>query len=814
MTKQKMPVKKMLRPERCLPHAGLRLLSLGLLMASLPGLVQAFSSLSEDELAGVSAQDGLVYELTNPSEISAAEYKLTMTDSAGHAGGIRAAPLRMTPDGNSQLRANIELDVGALAGLPVISIVQQLDRFRLGGATNTTGWQSGLAGDVVRSFGEWALVTDVDFSLSGGPLLGTASNLRLALHDASLFYRQYSDPSNNKNATLTLNNIDFLWETLGGSVSVDSTGLRLAGTTTFRISLDAYYKNHIDQNMTAITANDRPGIRYSWGGTLYDSLLYARAGGVWNTAANQATNVAFNTAGTAMVNMPTGQTQGINLGMRWNYRDPAAPATPGNFLWGIGHITGDQEYLEFGDWKNLEQASGPVTGRYGFDIPLLVYDALSSGSASNAGGSLCWGNTMSGASCSVGGGSLLSHTAGTISGYTADVNRNNGALFMTLLRNGNLLSYSNRVRVMLDPSNPVPQDTAAFGGNADGSGYSWALVATLANINSNIYFYPGGSEAASGSGSRNFGAMGDLLFMSQSFGDWAPSTGTCATNPSHTSCNTTRWSQGTHLMVADTEAQMGIGILGASLLLAADDLRLWLRDTTSSTSVGNMTGGIDLFSPRVRYNLKGLFGGARLPNGHDLIRVANIDMNLEGLLNFRISPSPSNVQPGKTAESNDFLAYSGAMRLRCGSPTPFGCDGNAFADAGGSLTASGAGSYIHIEEPGKPGVYLAFDDLSGDLAISEGVLQLRSATDTDADAAPNSSAKFSTARADLSLSNKVLIGASAASRLTDGVTGAGVGVGGPAGRALTGNLRFGGNDIMSIAIPAASAYYSLTIRAQ
>lgn len=181
------------------------------------------------------------------------------------------------------------------------------------------------------------------------------------------------------------------------------------------------------------------------------------------------------------------------------------------------------------------------------------------------------------------------------------------------------------------------------------------------------------------------------------------------------------------------------------------------------------------------------------------------------------------MEAGKATDSNDYLAYSGAIRLRCGTTTSFGCAGNAFADSTGSTTAATKlvnsvlvqqGSYIRIEEPGKEGVALQFDDLSGDIAITEGVLQLRAASNDNTNAAPNSGNKFSTDRADLTIANKVLMGASAGTRLTEGVAGAGVGAGGAAGRPLTGNIRFSGNDIMSMAIPAASAFYSLTIRAQ
>lgn len=823
----------------CLPPT---LLTLALAGVVIPGFAMsagpALSELSEEELSYVSGQDGLTYDITAP-QIRAVEYTVT-TDAGVNAGGILAETLRMAhpdcappattpPCGNMNASWTLDAATGT-DGRPAISIIGQMDRIRLGGDPGK-GWISrlqvdpGNIGDADRTFGEWALVTDTTFRLVGQPLLsGGKADLFLQYTDGTLFWRQNPD-----HATLAVDKINFLWKTDQGDVHLDNEGLRLAATETeFRIRFDAFFKSatlpDIVNDMTNVTADYRPGIRYSWGGTLHDSLFYLRPGGIWNTASNQATNVTFDNAG-LLVNKPAGMSSGVNLGMRWNYRANGS-STPGDFLWSIGHITGDQEALEFGDWRNLEQATGAVPNRYGYDIPLLVYDALSAGSATNAGGSLCWGNTMTGAACGSGGGSLLTLRAGTVAGYTSEVNRSGGALFMQAIRNGNLLAWSNRVRVKhIDTlGNTVYEDTSGFGGNNDGTGYSWGLVSTLANINANVYFYPGGSET-SGVGNRQQGAMGDVLFMSQSFGDWKTNntglSGTCNPTTGAGCENTERWSKGSHFLIADTAAQMGIGILGGSVLFAADDIRLWLRDTTANTSPGNTTGGIDLFSPRVRYNLKGLFGGARLPRGHDLIRVANADMNLEGLLSFRISPSPTNKQSGKSDESNDYLAFSAAVRLRCGSITPFGCNANSgwagdnvYADSTGSLTASGQGSYFALEEPGKPGVDLRLADLQGDLAYTEGVLQMRAAADTNADTAPGVGNKFSSTRADLSLGSKILYGASAAPRLMDGVTGASLGEGGPAGRPVTSNIRFGGNDILSMAIPAGSAYYSLTLRAQ
>ncbi len=785
------------RPPRVTVRMGI---ALACITALLPGAASAMLALSEHELATVNGQDGIEININSPA-IPITQLQLS-SDSGATAGGFQADGFRLAPTGISgdptAITGYWTLDAGANSQttVPAIGLVGHMDRARVGGAGNN-GYDARMIGsgaDVTRSFGQWALVSDIDFRVVGQPFYGNPSTtaLYLALNDATLFYRQNAYP----NANIALDNFNFVWDMPAGTIDTDNDGLRIAGDATFRADFDLTYKYNADQNLTTITANDRPLARVGWGGVLYDSLLYLRGGGIWNTAVDAGTNVAFNTAGTAMVSMPTtGRTEGINVGMRWNYRSPSTPLVAGNFRWSIGHVTGDREYLEFSDWRNLEQATGPVANRYGFDFPLLAIDTLSAGSATNAGGSLCWGNTMTGAACSVGGGTLLSMQAGTVTGYSATVNRTGGAAAVHLIRNGNLFAWSHSVQIYRFPVGDATP-TLEVNNNT-------ALVYTLANINSNLYFYPGGSESDSAGGSRDQGVLVDVLFMTQSFGTWqnnyepGPYT------------DTTRWSHGSHFMLADTDAEMGIGLLGSSFLFAADDMRIWLKNTTAGqTSPANWDGGIDLFSPRTRTHMISLFSGARLPGGHDLIRGLYVDFNFEGLWNFRLSPPPT-----RTSEVQDFLAYSAAIRFRCGTTTPLGCSGNAFADAAGSTIASGQGSYMSLAEPGSPAADLRVGDMSGDIAWTEGTLQVRSVNDTSADNAPNSPADVP-GKPEVVIANKILVGASAAARMTDASLGAGLGAGGAAGRTLTANVYFAGSRVLSWAIPAASVYASFSILPQ
>lgn len=746
----------------------------GVLVLSGPACCLALELLSEDELSGVSGMSGLSTSLATPGiTVSSASLK---SDSGALAGGIEARGLTLYPYGAPTLTGTYQIDVGSTATTPGIALSAHLNSFRLGGSysgvptSGDTGFGLGLPADPARRFGAWTLVSNLDFSLAGQPFFGAPSSttaLNFSLGNAVLLYQQDWYYHSN----ITLNNLDFSWSMPAATVDADVGGLRIAGDATFHLGFDLLYKFNPDQNMTTVTANDRPLLNLDWSGTLYDSLVYVRAGGVWDTATDAGTSVAFNSAGTSLVNMPAGASGGINLGLRWNYRSSAGAS---NFTWRLGHAAVDREYLAFGDWRNLESATGPVAGRYGFDMPLVVLDALNAGAATNAGGSLCWGNTMTAAACSSGGGSLLSLLAGTVEGYPAEVNRSGAPLMMQLIRNGNLLAWSNSVLV------------GSFGNPSLNASYNWGLIYTLANINSNIYFYPGGSESDVAGGSRNNGILADVLFMSQSPNvAWAPDNST----------NTNRWTYGSHFMIADTAAGQGIGLLGASFLLAADDTRIWLKNTwAGQASPSNWDGGIDIFSPRTRAELKGLFGGARLPGGWDLVKAANVDLNFEGLWNFRLSPGP--------AGTDDVLAYSAAIRFRCGNSSNPGCANNAFANSTGSAFASGNGSYISIEEPDRAGVDLRFADMSGDVAWAQGTMQLREADQTG------------TGKSDLTLSNKLLVGASAAARMNDAAAGAGLGAGGPAGRYFTSNVQFSGNTMLGWAIPAASMYASFTLRPQ
>lgn len=340
---------------------------------------------------------------------------------------------------------------------------------------------------------------------------------------------------------------------------------------------------------------------------------------------------------------------------------------------------------------------------------------------------------------------MLGFDTGLINSYSNQVNRTDGGALMAAIRDGNLLAYSNQVTVS---SNNMAPET-----------YDWGLIYTLANIDANIAMYPGGSPSHVTADSENQGFIIDFLLMSQTL-DNAGNQGS-------------NWSRGTHFMIADTgpSVNMGIGMLNANFLLAADDMRLWIKN---SGTVGGAAygGGIDLLSPRVRMQLSAELAGVSLPRGDDKVAIADVDLNLEGLVNFRLSPPP---------DGENFLAYSAAIRLY------------SMSDTTDSTLVSGQGSFWSIAEPGRPEVELRLANIEGDVAIVDSKLELHERNHSGNGESPQ-----------LEISNKIVFGGSAVQRLQDGTEGLASVPGGALGQEVKSDIYFGSDRLGQLVIPNGS----------
>ena len=171
---------------------------------------------------------------------------------------------------------------------------------------------------------------------------------------------------------------------------------------------------------------------------------------------------------------------------------------------------------------------------------------------------------------------------------------------------------------------------------------------------------------------------------------------------------------------------------------------------------------------------KGLLGGVSLPRGEEVVGIAGMDLNLEGLANFRISPPP---------DGDNYLAYSSAIRLY------------PMVDQADSNLVSGLGSFWSISEPGRPDVELRLSHIQGDIAITEGRLEITARNETGAGEPPQ-----------LTLSNKILFGASAQDRINDGMTGLSNPsiYGGQVGQAVKADVYFGSDRLGDIVVPNGS----------
>jgi len=690
-------------------------------LMTLPVFSFALEPMSEGELSNVQGRDGVTVGL-NTNSLSAQQLSLRIdTPTEEQSEGLYLNNLQLTKIGTGDNLFTTKIDVGSDSDGPLLSIDSHLD-------TSRFSFSSMTLTDPTRSFGEWAMVGGMDFRLINRGLFFTddtnkPASLYFALTDAKWFYRQ----NWYYHANITFDNLDFVWDMPEASIGVTNDGLRLYGDVNYLLNFDLLYKFHPDQDMTTVTANDKRMLNFGWEGTLYDTELQVRGGGIWDGSEVAG---AYDTSA---------RTQGLNFGVSWNYKKSQGDAVKSTDLrWQIGQGGGEQVLLEFGDWRNLQDTSGN-RAPLGFDFRNITLDVVTAG---NGPGGLCWGEGTHGSGC---GGKMLHFDTGLINSYSNIVNRTDGGALMAAIRDGNLLAYSNQVTVS---SNTMAPET-----------YDWGLIYTLANIDANIAMYPGGSGSHITADSENQGFILDFLLMSQTL-DGSGNQGN-------------NWAKGTHFMIADTDpsVNMGIGMLNANFLLAADDMRLWIKNsgTVGSAAYG---AGIDLLSPRVRMQLSAELAGVSLPRGDDKVGIADVDLNLEGLVNFRLSPPP---------DGENFLAYSAAIRLY------------SMSDTADSTLVSGQGSFWSIAEPGRPEVELRLANIQGDLAIVDSKLELYERNHGGNGESPQ-----------LEISNKIVFGGSAVQRLQDGTSGLASVPGGALGQEVKSDIYFGSDRLGQLVIPNGS----------
>ena len=724
----------------------------------LPASALAMESMDDGQLSTVQAQDGLSVEWSgtmatadrlewrtdtgtiNESRFYLQDLELQGVDNVGNVGG--------------DFTIGTSLDVGSVSptGAPSTGVTLSLSNMRL----STEAFKVGLDNNETRSYGRFALDGNGQLSyVNLGGFLNSAGNgasMQAALSDSRFFYQQrQNDPF------LLFNNLEARWNFVNGNLGIiaaadDPYGMgagliHKADRIDLRLEADWQYDR--GANGFVVNNDELSLLRFGWSGGVSDVDLIWRGRGIWD--GNDWGNPS----------------DGLTMSARWNYINSDDTANGAeHFRWVLGEVGGGVQ-IELSDWSAF--AGNP----YGMDFPLVALDSLN---GNQIPGGLCFGGSNAGpgsvgSACGLAGQQSLDLAPGHIQYFDPDANGTTAGSvtgadgLAVLVRNGNLLSNSNAVRLV--ENGTVTRD------------FNWGLIYSLANIDGNIYLYPGGNPA-----DNNAGLIIDLLIMSQTFNAMDQQG--------------MNWEQGSHFLIADTEFEtdgVGIGFLSSNLLIGANDMRFWLKPIDDLAPEGLYSGGLDLLSHQARLNFRGTFGGSTLAATNESVEGLFFDTNLEGLINLRFSPSdPAVAVPA--GDPKNFLGYSMAMRLG-------DLNDPGFQVAGVNTLASGSGSYIALAEPNRRDVEIRLADIRGDIAFTNGVVDLRGVGEISPGSRPA-----------LRIDNDILIGQTAAGRLNDAVSGSSL-PGGAAGQPLVINdVSFSGENLGKIAIPSGHWGATLTLKPQ
>jgi len=595
---------------------------------------------------------------------------------------------------------------------------------------------------------------------------GSVAAFNLSISDASLYFRQGAAGS----PEVLFDNILFNAGFSNGTIGVNNSGLRVAASALdFNLTFDLRYEGApaAADAFTYNSTNDRPIMYYGWQGKLTDFELAVKSGGIW-----------YGTTGSPAVENVSNRSEGINFSARWNY-DPT-------FAWVVGESNpsgsgNPRIQVQFDDWQRINGSAGT----YAFDTPNNTLDVIKPGQApgydGNAGtGGLCWGTSESitGPSATCAGKAVAASSSSP--GYFPQwlyVSPEEGLALIA--RDAKQWAYSKRLVIRDDFNNDGDYADTASGianvpdGTLETQTINFGLIYTLGNLDANIFFYPGGWDFSNNSATTT-GLKTDFLIMTQSHDG-----GDSDTLPD--------WNTGSHYMIADNDInkngntneandKFGIGFLGASVLLAANDL--YVTMTSSGISFRTRSGTTP---GEARVQFKGRFGGGDLPDMASPVRGLDINANFE-TNNFQFMLEPP-------ASGQVYIGFSGLVDF---------VDLNTanFAENGTSGNSGDDGTFIEIAEPSSPAASLRWANITGRVQYVGGKLDLVSDNEV-----ANQPAK-------LLLASSINVGKTA-----NGVPAAGGAA--AAGNVLSiGRLEFGGNSLGSIVIPSGSFYASVGLKRQ
>lgn len=784
------------------------------------GSSAAMEPMSDNDLSQVNARDGLVISLEATQGWSADSVRIELDEGGPQSGDYRAEMSLndlvlhgINQDGSVEnslpASARLSIDVGTDGADALLALgLETTSRVRLRSDSLTLPSQPGVDG---RSFGTWAFDLDGGIDLVNRGIFDASYDqayLKGWIDSANLFYRQ----GNDSNAWIAMHDLDLLWEIPEGTLGITEEGiihragnpqnpgvapLTRSDLINLAMDFDVVYGQKVGDEEFRITEDARGIMHFGWLGSIKDAEVKWMPGGIWYGQ----TGDVFDPYGAG-----AWTSQGLRFSSQWDYVSRSEALALGNagkeFRWRLGEVadiaSSDLSNIQFelGDWTiwGTRSASKPAAHYF----PLIALDVING--AGEGPGGLCWGHALNTSSsvCEAGGHQFINLRPGFISNVYGPTVQNNGdaGALAIIVRDGQLQSYSRRVRLL-------EWDSV---GQLSEREFGWGLIYALANLDANIYLYPGGSGTP---GNDSNGIIADIMVMSQTL------------DGSQQGLN---WDHGTHLLIADTDAEMGIGFVSGSFMLAANDTRIWVRNQQGSDYY---SGGLDFFSPAARFNYIATFGGGLLPGNPDYdplnpdparpqtVSGALIDLNLEGLVNLRFSPSDPN-----SAYGRNYLGYSGALRLgsnagaTCAPGTDCGLSTNK--DAGGR----NYGTYISIAEPNRPEVDIRLANITGDLSFTNGRVDLIGTGELGTGPEANEEPGVAS-RPKMKISNDIHVGCHydgsgsclPSARLQDGVSGTNIALGNGQ-ELMIDRIMLGEATLGRMIIPSARIHSSITLEPQ
>lgn len=796
-------------------------LSCLLLAVTLQG--RAMQALDDEQLASINGRDGIVTTFQTPYlGLSLAQRFDAGTD---YEAGLQLQDISFTPvlaNGAAPPAGTLAslvtaFDVGgpAASGPPAVTsttldvsrVRLQIEDIDIYGKPES----GGTYGAVQRegSFGELTMDASAELHLinaSGFFYTDDSSDyahLYGKLTDADMFYRQVQSPVA---PYLLFTDGTAEWRVNSGMLGFvnDLSNIASPGYDSFNryvdsglmtrspfIDVEYIFNYRFKQPQPAntvlrMTVDDSLGMySFGWRGTFTDAQLVFGGGGV-----------DFQGGGVS---------EGSRFSTRFNYLrgdgttsdDPATvaqniPATSSDFVWSFGSAeaknanntsvgpSGDTALrFDITDWRNLPGVD------YAHSWPYIGLDVVNKDQGPIQ--ALCWGASIA-AGC------------GGVDQQSIAFSPSRTGVALTV-RDGALRTYSERIRV---------HDSYYTSGIRD---FDWGLIYTFANVDADVYLYP-----TSPDGSQTRGLWADIALMSQTL-DASSEFRTIGGNRAN------NWTNGSHLMIADTDFGNAIGMMDQSFLLLAKDANIRLKSLGAPDINGKFSkaaawqGGIDITAPKARFNLFATFGGRDLPQRGladpytayptiyescpvsetcPVTLVGGVNSwNYEGFLNLRISPPANDTT---NAEDTTYLGYSLGFRA-----TSNGTAGNPACSAADAVSGlcSGDGTFFATAEPGQQQAEVVIGSVTGDMSFVDGEIHLVG-TSEEGDFRPK-----------LRMKHTLLVGLAATADLNARAVGIGGLPGGATGQVFNiGSLNFNGERLGAVVIPKGIYYGEMALKPQ